>query len=246
MITFENINIYYDQFHALKNINVTINAGEVFVIIGPTGSGKTTFMKCINNLIVPTSGKIEINGINHDDNSIIELRRKIGYVFQKDCLLPHLTVEENIGLVMKILGKKKEEYTDKTYELMNRVELDPAIYKDRFPFELSGGQRQRVGIARGFMVESDIVLLDEPFSAIDPVTKVALQNMLLEINKKMGKTLVFITHDINEAMLMADRVCIIKDGEIVVVDTPENVASMNDEFINSFLGEEIIESYRRC
>ena len=238
MIKFQNINKSFRNQKVLNNINLNINDGELTVLIGPSGCGKTTTLKMINRLILPTSGHIFINDENIEKKDIIKLRRKTGYVIQQTGLFPHMTVKENIEIIPRLEHIKSGEISKKTVELMKMIDLDPDEYLYRFPAQLSGGQMQRVGVARAFAYDPDIILMDEPFSALDPISRNQLQQELITLQEKMKKTIVFVTHDMNEAVKIADRICIMNKGEIIQTDTPENIlkAPIN-EFVSNFVGK---------
>ncbi|MCT4632733.1 MAG: ABC transporter ATP-binding protein [Firmicutes bacterium] len=240
MIKFENITkTYSDGFQALKNITFNINKGELFVLIGPSGCGKTTTMKMINKLIDSTEGSIKINGTPIENQNPVQLRRNIGYVIQQIGLFPHMTIKENVALVPKLKKIDPEVYAEKVNELLEMVGLAPEIYANRYPKELSGGQQQRVGVIRALAAEPDIILMDEPFSALDPISREQLQEDLINLQDTLHKTIVFVTHDMDEALKIADRICIMKDGEIVQIDTPENVLRHpKNEFVKNFIGED--------
>lgn len=205
LISFQQVSkIYPDGFEALKNINLQINQGELVALIGPSGCGKTTTMKMINRLIQPTKGKIFINGEDVSEKDPVLLRRNIGYVIQQIGLLPHMTIEDNITLVPRLKGWEKERYVKKVDELLDLVGLDPKLFKSRFPFELSGGQQQRVGVIRALAADSPIILMDEPFSALDPISREQLQDELAHLQESIKKTIVFVTHDMNEAITYCD------------------------------------------
>lgn len=192
----------------------------------------------INRLIEPTSGDIFVDGKNNKDVDPIELRRSIGYVIQQTGLFPHMTVKENIEIIPKLMGRSQEEIDKKTVELFNMVGLDPEKYSDRYPVELSGGQQQRVGVARAFATDAEIILMDEPFSALDPITRTELQEQLFNIQKEYKKTIVFVTHDMDEALNLADKICILKDGKILQYDTPENILkNPAGEYVEEFVGK---------
>ncbi|MFV0517672.1 MAG: ABC transporter ATP-binding protein [Aminipila sp.] len=240
MIRFENVSkIYDDGFHALKNINLEINEGELLVLIGPSGSGKTTTMKMINRLIDPTKGKIYINNILVEEQNPVVLRRDIGYVIQQIGLFPHMTIAENVALVLRLKKEEPEKYRKRADELLDMVGLDPEVYRNRYPKELSGGQQQRVGVIRALASEPSIILMDEPYSALDPISREQLQDDLVKLQEKIKKTIVFVTHDMDEALKIADRICIMKDGEIVQIDSPDNILKHpKDEFVKNFIGED--------
>ena len=238
MIEFKNIKKSYKNSIVLEDFNLKIDKGNLVVLIGSSGCGKTTLLKMINRLIEPTSGDIFVDGKNNKDVDPIELRRSIGYVIQQTGLFPHMTVKENIEIIPKLMGRSQEEIDKKTVELFNMVGLDPEKYSDRYPVELSGGQQQRVGVARAFATDAEIILMDEPFSALDPITRTELQEQLFNIQKEYKKTIVFVTHDMDEALNLADKICILKDGKILQYDTPENILKNPAvEYVEEFVGK---------
>ncbi|UOJ22961.1 betaine/proline/choline family ABC transporter ATP-binding protein [Clostridium botulinum] len=238
MIEFKNIKKNYKDIVVIEKFNLEIEKGNLVVLIGSSGSGKTTLLKMINRLIESTAGEILVNGKNIKEMDPIKLRRSIGYVIQQTGLFPHLTVKENIEMIPKLMGKSKEEIDNKTNELLNMVGLDPEKYMDRYPVELSGGQQQRVGVARAFATDAEIILMDEPFSALDPITRAELQEELFNIQKEYRKTIVFVTHDMDEALNLADKICILKDGKLLQYDTPENILkNPAGEYVEEFVGK---------
>ncbi|WP_138268448.1 ABC transporter ATP-binding protein [Anaerofustis stercorihominis] len=241
MIQFENVSKHYKKKEILKNISLEIKDGEFVCLIGLSGCGKTTILKMINKLITPSNGKILINGEDIRNINDIELRRKIGYVIQQTGLFPHMTVKENIELIPKLQKKDKEKIKKKTYELLEMIGLKADDYLDLYPSQMSGGQQQRIGIARAFANDPDIILMDEPFSALDPITRTNLQDELLEIQEKVKNTIVFVTHDISEAIKLADRICIINEGSIQQYDTPEEILKHPaNDFVHNFIGKKRI------
>ena len=238
MIEFKNIKKSYKNSIVLDDFNLKIDKGNLVVLIGSSGCGKTTLLKMINRLIEPTSGDIFVDGKNNKDVDPIELRRSIGYVIQQTGLFPHMTVKENIEIIPKLMGRSQEEIDKKTVELFNMVGLEPEKYSDRYPVELSGGQQQRVGVARAFAADAEIILMDEPFSALDPITRTELQEQLFNIQKEYKKTIVFVTHDMDEALNLSDKICILKDGKILQYDTPENILkNPAGEYVEEFVGK---------
>ncbi|GGE82122.1 ABC transporter ATP-binding protein [Priestia taiwanensis] len=237
MITFEHVSkVYPDGTKAVNDLNLHIEKGEFFVFIGPSGCGKTTTMKMMNRLNEVTSGTILINGKEIHDYNIHELRRNIGYVLQQIALFPHMTVEENIAVVPELKKWSKEKIHKRVTELLEMVELDPQVYRHKKPNELSGGQQQRIGVIRALAADPDIVLMDEPFSALDPITREQLQNEMKELQQKIKKTIIFVTHDMNEALLLGDRVCLMRKGEIVQCDTPQMIVQQPaNDFVREFL-----------
>ncbi|MEW9080566.1 ABC transporter ATP-binding protein [Terrisporobacter glycolicus] len=241
MIKFKNISKKFKNTTVLSDISFEIEKGQLVAIIGESGCGKTTTLKMINRLTKPTSGKIHINGEDISMKNVIDLRRNIGYVIQQTGLFPHMTIRENIELIPKVQNKSSEDITQRTYDLMDMVGLDCNEFLDRYPTELSGGQQQRVGVARAFATDPDIILMDEPFSALDPITRSSLQDELVSLQSKLKKTIVFVTHDMDEAVKISDKICIMDKGEIVQYDTPENILKnpVND-FVSEFVGKKRI------
>ncbi len=241
MIQFENVSKSYDgKTNVVDSINLNIEEGEFFVIIGPSGCGKTTTLKMINRLISLTEGTIRIKDKKISEYAIHELRWQIGYVLQQIALFPHMTIEENIAIVPELKKWKRNQINERVTELLSMVDLDPEKYRGRKPSELSGGQQQRIGVIRALAADPEIVLMDEPFSALDPISRVKLQDDLLHLQDKIKKTIVFVTHDIQEAMKLGDRICIMKDGKIEQLGTPEEIASSPaTPFVREFIGSNV-------
>ncbi len=237
MIRFSGVSKKYGSFQAVNNLDLHIREGELVALIGPSGSGKTTTMKMINRLIDPSEGSILINGKAVLEYNVVELRRNIGYVIQHIGLLPHMTIAENIAIVPKMLKWDKMRYAARVDELLALVGLNPEEYRQRYPAELSGGQQQRIGVIRALAADPAIILMDEPFSALDPISREQLQDEVLRLQQALHKTIVFVTHDIDEAIKMGDKICIMNQGEIVQFDTPERVLRHPaNEFVSSFIG----------
>lgn len=238
MIVFENVTKSFKEKKVLNNISFHINKGDLVAFIGESGCGKTTTLKMINRLIKPTGGRILINGDSIETKDIIELRRGMGYVIQQTGLFPHMTVKENIEIIPRSEKRDSKQISQKTSELMEMVGLNPLEYLDRYPTELSGGQQQRVGVARAFATDPEIILMDEPFSALDPITRSGLQDELINLQSQLKKTIVFVTHDMDEAIKIADKICVMKDGSILQYDTPENILkNPANEFVQEFVGQ---------
>ncbi|WP_066256515.1 betaine/proline/choline family ABC transporter ATP-binding protein [Neobacillus drentensis] len=238
MIEFKDIVKKYRTKTIIKPFSLEIEAGQLVVFIGPSGCGKTTLLKMINKLIQPSSGKIFVNGTDISTMNPIELRRNIGYVIQNTGLFPHMSIKENLELIPKLKGENPASIAQKTGELLELVGLDPKEFLHRYPRELSGGQQQRIGVARAFSTNSDIILMDEPFSALDPVTRSSLQDELFQMQKELNKTIIFVTHDMDEAIKIADKICILKDGDILQYDTPENILkNPANDFVEEFIGK---------
>lgn len=243
MIEFRNISKSYQSAKVLKDVSLTIDGGNLTVIIGVSGCGKTTMLKMINRLIRPTSGDIFIDGENIAGKDVITLRRGIGYVIQQTGLFPHMTVRENIEIIPRLSRTDPEKIKRKTLDLMDMVGMDPAVYLDRYPTELSGGQQQRIGVARAFATDPEIILMDEPFSALDPITRSQLQDELAALQEKLKKTIVFVTHDMDEAVKIADRICIMNDGRVLQHGTPEEILKNPcSDFVADFVGKNRIWS----
>ena len=237
MIQFRDVTKDFKGKVVLSDISMEIKDKELTVLIGPSGCGKTTTLKMINRLIQPSKGNIFIDGKNIEEMDKVQLRRNMGYVIQQGGLFPHMTVRQNIEIIERLEKKDPQAIVDNTVRLMKMVDLNPEAFLDRYPTELSGGQRQRIGVIRALANDPDIVLLDEPFSALDPVTRSSLQDELIELQAKVGKTMVFVTHDMDEAIKIADRICIMKDGHILQYDTPEMILKKPvDEFVSNFVG----------
>jgi osmoprotectant transport system ATP-binding protein len=222
---------------AVSNLTLEIPASEICVLIGPSGSGKTTAMQMVNRLISMTSGDITMDGRSIMSLDETELRRGIGYVFQQIGLFPHMTAEANIGTVPRLLGWPKERIRARAQELLELVGLDPDEDLRRFPSEFSGGQRQRIGVARAMAADQPLMLMDEPFGAVDPIARDRLQDDFLRLHKEVPKTVVFVTHDIDEAIKMGHRIAILRDGELVQYDTPDRIlANPANDFVADFVG----------
>ena len=240
LIRLENVSKRYTAVEdpAVRNLTLEVQRGEVLVLVGPSGCGKSTTLRLINRLIEPSSGRIFLDGEDVTEADPALLRRRIGYVIQQVGLFPHRTIAENIATVPKLLGWDKAKIDARIDEMLELVSMEPEIYRDRYPKELSGGQAQRVGVARALAADPDVLLMDEPFGAIDPITRDRLQNEFLRLQQELKKTIVFVTHDIDEAIKMGNRIAILRDGsEIAQLDTPEAIlAHPADEFVESFLG----------
>jgi osmoprotectant transport system ATP-binding protein len=222
---------------AVDRLTLTVPEGEVCVLIGPSGCGKTTTMRIINRMLEPDSGTVTVNGRNVMEVDPVTLRRHIGYVIQQIGLFPHWSIADNIATVPKLLGWDEKKIAARVDELLALVGMDPAIYRSRFPRELSGGQKQRIGVARALAADQPVMLMDEPFGAIDPITRTHLQDEFLRILHALRKTIVFVTHDIDEAIRMGDRIAILKDGALVQYDTPGAIlAAPADAFVEAFVG----------
>jgi osmoprotectant transport system ATP-binding protein len=222
---------------AVDHLSLTIPEGEVCVLIGPSGCGKTTTMRIINRMIEPDSGTITVGGRDIMAIDAVKLRRSIGYVIQQVGLFPHWSIADNIATVPRLLGWPAARVAARVDELLALVGMEPALYRNRFPRELSGGQKQRVGVARALAADPPVMLMDEPFGAIDPITRTRLQDEFLRILRGLRKTIVFVTHDIDEAIKMGDRIAILRDGRLVQFDTPERIlAAPADAFVEQFVG----------
>ncbi|MGI8626694.1 MAG: betaine/proline/choline family ABC transporter ATP-binding protein [Geodermatophilaceae bacterium] len=240
MIRLENLGKQYpkEPKPAVDNLTLEIPEGEIVILVGPSGCGKTTTMKMINRIIEPTSGRIILDGEDVTTTDPDKLRRKIGYVIQQIGLFPHMTIAENIATVPKLLGWDKKKIDARIDELLQTVSMAPETYRNRYPKQLSGGQRQRVGVARALSGDPAVMLMDEPFGAIDPITRDRLQNEFLRLQAEVRKTIVFVTHDIDEAIKMGDRIAILQEGSrIAQYDTPEQILTAPaDDFVADFIG----------
>ncbi|MCB2305268.1 ABC transporter ATP-binding protein [Clostridium estertheticum] len=238
MLEFRNLRKVFKNKTVINDISFTVNKGEFVVIVGQSGCGKTTTLKMINKLILPTSGSINLDGKNIFKEDTIKLRRNMGYVIQQTGLLPHMTVGENIGIIPMLEKWPEEKILARTNELLEMVGMKPEDYINRYPCELSGGQQQRIGVARAWATNPDVILMDEPFSALDPITRNQLQDELFNLQQESKKTIVFVTHDMDEALKLGDRICIMKDGNIVQYDTPEEILNNPaNDFVKEFIGK---------
>ena len=238
MIELKNLYKSYRGKSVLMNISLTIQDNEFFVLIGSSGCGKTTLLKTLNKLNPIDKGEILINGTPINRIKVTQLPRLMGYVVQEGGLFPHMTGEDNIALAMRVAGYPKEKIYDRITELLELVNLEPDQYRSQYPSQLSGGQRQRIGVARAFAADPEIILMDEPFSALDPMTRAELQDEVHRLQLRFHKTIVFVTHDMDEAVKLADRICILQNGHVVQCDKPENILKHPaNEYINSFIGK---------
>lgn len=237
MISYRNVSLTCQENTAiLKNVTFDIQEGEFFVLVGPSGSGKTTTLKLINRLIEQTDGDILFQEKHLKNFNIRELRLETGYVLQQIALFPNMTVAENIALIPEMKGFNKADTLAKTKELLTKVDLEPSQYLNRLPKDLSGGECQRIGILRAIIANPKVLLMDEPFSALDPISKTQLQDLIKELHEEFGMTTVFVTHDMNEAVKLADRICVMKDGQIVQLGSPDELKNQPaNEFVSQFM-----------
>lgn len=240
MVLFEEVSkIYDDGTKAVDKLDLEIAKGEIAVLIGPSGCGKTTTLKMVNRLESCTEGIIKVDGKDINSVDPVKLRRNIGYVIQETALMPHLSVAENIAMVPKLLGWKKKRIRKRVDELMEMAGLDPATYRYRLPDQLSGGQKQRIGVLRALAADPEVVLMDEPFGALDPIARERLQNELLELQKSVKKTIIFVTHDMDEALRIADKIVLMRQGHIEQIGSPDEIQySPVNDFVKDFIGED--------
>ena len=245
MLEFKNVSkVYQGNKPAVEGVTLTFDEGEFIVFIGASGSGKTTCMRMINRMTEPTSGTILLDGRDIATMDAVRLRRRIGYVIQQIGLMPHMTIYENVTLVPSLLKWDEERRHAAAKRLMKRVGLDES-FLERYPAELSGGQQQRVGVIRALAADPEIILMDEPFSALDPITRDSLQQLIKRLQKELGKTVVFVTHDMDEALALADRIVIMDKGRVVQFDAPENILqNPANAFVESLLGEDRLNEAR--
>ncbi|MCP3740476.1 betaine/proline/choline family ABC transporter ATP-binding protein [Rossellomorea sp. BNER] len=239
MLKFDHVSkVYKGGKKAVNNLSLEFEKGEFICFIGPSGCGKTTTMKMINRLIEPSDGTIYINGENIREKDPVQLRREIGYVIQQIGLFPHMTIQENISLVLKLLKWPEEKRRARASELLDLVDMTPE-YLDRYPHELSGGQQQRIGVLRALAADQSLILMDEPFGALDPITRDSLQEEFKKLQQKLDKTIVFVTHDMDEALKLADRIVIMRDGQLVQCGSPDEILrNPADDFVEEFIGKD--------
>ena len=240
MIALEQVRKSFDGgvTYAVDGISLTVTEGETLVLLGSSGCGKTTTLKMINRLVEPSAGRITVDGRNIVEQDLIALRRSIGYVFQGIGLLPHLSVAENVGIVLRLTGIPRKQRRQRAHELLQLVDLDPGVYGDQYPAQLSGGQQQRVGVARALAADPRYLLMDEPFGAVDALTRDSLQQELLALKARLRKTIIFVTHDIFEALILADRIAVMHAGRIEQVGAPSEILSRPaTDFVRDLFGK---------
>ena len=235
LVDFRNVSYAIDGVAILDDLNLRIEQGEVLVLLGESGCGKTTTLKLINRLIEPTTGEVLVEGRATTDWDAVELRRRIGYVLQDGGLFPHMTVERNVGIVLEIGDGARDDTRARAPVMLDLVGLDPAKFATRFPHELSGGQRQRVGVARALASDPDLLLLDEPFGALDAITRTRLQKEFAKLVRDLNKTAVFVTHDLHEAMTLGSRIALMDKGRVALVDTPSAFAKSDLPLAKEYL-----------
>ena len=219
----------------LEDMNLTVEGGETLMLLGRSGSGKTTSLKLINRLIQQSSGDVLVEGRSTAEWDLIQLRRRIGYVIQEAGLFPHYTVAKNVGVVLRLEGRSKDEIRRRTEEMLRMVDLDPSLFADRYPYQLSGGQRQRVGVARALAADPPMLLMDEPFGALDPLSRSELQQHFLRMREQLHKTIILVTHDVREALLLGTRIALLESGKLLGIYTPEQFRNSKDPAIRAYL-----------
>ena len=219
----------------IDGLNFTVAAGETLVLLGESGCGKTTTLRLVNRLLAPTAGQVLVEGKPTTEWDVIRLRRRTGYVIQEAGLFPHFTVAENVALVPSLENWTEEKIRERVEELLSLVGLEPGRFADRYPRELSGGQRQRVGVARALAADPPLLLMDEPFGALDPLTRASLQKEFAQLKSSLGKTVVFVTHDVREALLLGSRIALMDKGKIVLLETPEGFVKSDNALAKSYL-----------
>lgn len=235
IVEFRGVSYDIGGSRILDNLNFSLHAGEILILLGESGCGKTTTLKLINGLLMPTSGDVFVEGTATTGWELIKLRRRIGYVLQDGGLFPHFTVKENVALTPTLANWDADKTSGRAMEMLGMVGLNADKFADRFPHELSGGQRQRVGVARAIAADPDLLLLDEPFGALDAITRINLQKEFAKLVRELGKTAVFVTHDLHEAMILGTRIALMDKGKIVLLETPENFAASQLPLVRDYL-----------
>jgi osmoprotectant transport system ATP-binding protein len=235
LVQFDDVSLAYGERTGIRNVKLQVHKGETLAIVGRSGSGKTTLLKLVNRLLLPSSGRVVVEQQETKDWDPIRLRRRIGYAFQDVGLFPHMTVEENISIVPRLEEWAPERTRARTRQLLELMGLDPTVYATRFPHELSGGQRQRVGLARALAVDPPILLMDEPFGALDPLTRLEVRREFLRVQRQLGTTVIIVTHDLGEAFALGQRVGVLDDGALVACDAPSSIAKSSDSRVRAFV-----------
>ncbi len=235
LVQFRNVSVSLSGNPIISDLNLTVERGETLVLLGESGCGKTTTLKLVNRLLQPTSGEVVVEGKSTTAWDAIALRRHIGYVIQEGGLFPHFTIARNVGLVPSLSGWEQTRTDERVRELLNLVGLDPDRFAERYPRELSGGQRQRVGVARALAADPPLMLLDEPFGALDPLTRASLQREFAELSRRLGKTAILVTHDVREALALADRIGLMHKGRLLVLETPDGFLKSDEPQARAYL-----------
>jgi osmoprotectant transport system ATP-binding protein len=235
VVSFRNVSVHLGDRPVLQNLTFDVHAGETLVLLGRSGSGKTTALRLVNGMMLPSSGEVLVQGRPTVAWDLIRLRRQVGYVIQEAGLFPHFTVEANVGLTPRLNGWKPEAVQERVSRLLNQIGLPPERFAARYPRELSGGQRQRVGVARALAADPPLLLLDEPFGAVDPVTRHELQRQFLELRQTLGKTAIFVTHDVREALMLGTRIGLVHDGRLAVLTEPRKFLEATGREAQAFL-----------
>lgn len=235
LVQFKNVNFSLSNNSIISDLNLTVERGETLVLLGESGCGKTTTLKLVNRLLLPTSGQVIVEGKPTTAWDPIKLRRHIGYVIQEGGLFPHFSIARNVGLVPSLLNWNAAKIDERVRELLNLVGLDPQRFAERYPRELSGGQRQRVGVARSLAADPPLMLLDEPFGALDPLTRASLQREFAELSRRLGKTAILVTHDVREALTLGDRIGLMHKGQLLLLETPQGFLNSNNPQARAYL-----------
>ena len=235
LVEFQNVSYAANGQPIIDRLNLNVARGETMVLLGESGCGKTTTLKLVNRLLAPTSGEVSVEGKATSEWDVIRLRRRTGYVIQEAGLFPHFTVEQNVALLPNLEDWDEARTRERVREMLSLVGLDPERFADRYPRELSGGQRQRVGVARALAADPPLLLMDEPFGALDPLTRASLQKEFAELKARLGKTVIFVTHDVREALMLGSRIALMDKGKIVLLETPQEFLKSNDEHAQAYL-----------